>query len=687
MVASNTGGAVATWAIHPTLPAGLSMTNGVISGTPTVNQTTAVTYTLYANNSGGSDSETFTITINEPVANLGAIADQTFTRASAITNVVASNTGGAVATWAIHPTLPAGLSMTNGVISGTPTVNQTTAVTYTLYANNSGGSDSETFTITINEPVANLGTIADQTYTRGVTITDITVSNTGGSVATWEISPSLPSGLVFTNGVISGTPSVNSTQVTYTIYANNSGGSDSTTVAITINEPTASLTTSQSSVTLTRGVTMTDIVVTASNTNVQTWAISPALSSGLTFLNGVISGTPSTNSSAIVYTIYGNNTGGSANTTVTITINEPVANLGAIADQTFTRGSTITNVVASNTGGNVATWAIHPTLPAGLSMTNGVISGTPTVNQTTAVTYTLYANNTGGSDNETFSITINEPVANLGSIADQTFTRGPLSQISLQATPVVFIATWEIAPTLPAGLSMTNGVISGTPTVNQTTAVTYTLYANNSGGSDSETFTITINEPVANLGAIADQTFTRDSAITNVVASNTGGAVATWAIHPTLPAGLSMTNGVISGTPTVNQTTAVTYTLYANNSGGSDSETFTITINEPVAILGTIADQTFTRDSTITDIVASNTGGAVATWAIHPTLPTGLSMTNGVISGTPTVNQTTAVTYTLYANNSGGSANQNFTITINEPVANLGSSLIEPLHVILPSPM
>ena len=52
---------------------------------------------------------------------------------------------------------------------------------------------------------------------------------------------------------------------------------------------------------------------------------------------------------------------------------------------------------------------------------------------------------------------------------------------------------------------MTNGVIS-TPTVNQTTAVTYTLYANNSGGSDSETFTITINEPVANLGAITDKT-------------------------------------------------------------------------------------------------------------------------------------------------------------------------------------
>ena len=174
------------------------MSGGVISGTPAVNQTTAVTYTLYANNSGGSANQSLTITINEPVANLGAIADQTFTRGSAITNIVASNTGGAVATWEIDPALPAGLSMTNGVISGTPTVNQATAVTYTLYANNSGGSDNETFTITINEPTPILGSVADQTFTRGVAITTITIGNTGGSVATWAISPSLPAGLVST---------------------------------------------------------------------------------------------------------------------------------------------------------------------------------------------------------------------------------------------------------------------------------------------------------------------------------------------------------------------------------------------------------------------------------------------------------------------------------------------------------
>ena len=72
-------------------------------------------------------------------------------------------------------------------------------------------------------------------------------------------------------------------------------------------------------------------------------------------------------------------------------------------------------------------------------------------------------------------------------------------------------------------------------------------------------------------------------------------------------------NGVISGTPTVNQTTPVSYTLYANNSGGSDSVTFNITINEPVAILGSIADQTFTRGSAITDVVATKPDGSVGT--------------------------------------------------------------------------
>ena len=53
---------------------------------------------------------------------------------------------------------------------------------------------------------------------------NLTLNNTGGMVATWEISPQLPSGLIFGNGTITGTPTVNASLVTYTIWANNTGG-------------------------------------------------------------------------------------------------------------------------------------------------------------------------------------------------------------------------------------------------------------------------------------------------------------------------------------------------------------------------------------------------------------------------------------------------------------------------------
>ena len=51
---------------------------------------------------------------------------------------------------------------------------------------------------------------------------------------------------------------------------------------------------------------------------------------------------------------------------------------------------------------------------------------------------------------------------------------------------------------LPSGLSFgtTNGTIWGIPTVMQTTAVTYTIWGNNTGGSTSATVTITINDAV-----------------------------------------------------------------------------------------------------------------------------------------------------------------------------------------------
>ena len=69
----------------------------------------------------------------------------------------------------------------------------------------------------------------------------------------------------------------------------------------------------------------------------------------------------------------------------------------------------------------------------------------------------------------------------------------------------------------------------------------------------------------------------------------------------------------------------------------------------------------------MTTATPTSSGGAVTSWALTGTLPSGLSFSTstGAISGTPTV-VTTATTYTVTATNSGGSATGTVTIVVND---------------------
>ena len=78
----------------------------------------------------------------------------------------------------------------------------------------------------------------------------------GGEVETWEIYPELPDGINFTDGMIWGTPTVNSTRIMYTVWANNTGGSTNVSLNITILEPSANIVYDPNNLVLTRGETM-----------------------------------------------------------------------------------------------------------------------------------------------------------------------------------------------------------------------------------------------------------------------------------------------------------------------------------------------------------------------------------------------------------------------------------------------
>ena len=124
-----------------------------------------------------------------------------------------------VTTWETHPALPAGMSISGGTISGTPSVyakNQT----YTIYANQSGYSTTHElyFSVDTNNP---------HTVVENQTIDPIGFHppfNNGST--TWTVSPALPSGLSIdsTTGEITGSVNGTLTNTTYTVTASHAYG-------------------------------------------------------------------------------------------------------------------------------------------------------------------------------------------------------------------------------------------------------------------------------------------------------------------------------------------------------------------------------------------------------------------------------------------------------------------------------
>ncbi|MGB2081293.1 MAG: putative Ig domain-containing protein, partial [Poseidonia sp.] len=188
----------------------------------------------WANNSGGSTVGYLNITVIDHLPSLSYSPNNlVLTRGlqSSDLPLNATLTGlGEITSWEINATLPSGLNFgtNNGTIWGMPTVLQTSAVTYTIWANNSGGSSFATVNITVLEEIANIAyNPSSVTIVRGYDMANVTATKTGGIVVSWEIAPSLPSGLSFDNGTIYGLPLANMSATTYTVYANNSGGSAS----------------------------------------------------------------------------------------------------------------------------------------------------------------------------------------------------------------------------------------------------------------------------------------------------------------------------------------------------------------------------------------------------------------------------------------------------------------------------
>ena len=136
---------------------------------------------------------------------------------------------------------------------------------------------------------------------------------------------------------------------------------------------------------------------------VTSWEISPSTSGYFHFnqVSGRISGSSNTLLTRTMFTIWGNNSGGSAVAYINFTVNDAISQGITVSpneNTTLTNNSAMNPITFTSSGpGEIVTWELEGELPTGLTFTstNQTIWGMPTELMATTP-YTIWANNTGG---------------------------------------------------------------------------------------------------------------------------------------------------------------------------------------------------------------------------------------------------------------------------------------------------
>ena len=179
---------------------------------------------------------TFTVTGNEPIScsTLSASegVDFVFTRISLITSMVQTTedvcTISAQSTAEPGDTNPRASTLT---AAASFSISDTAGNAQTVLT----GSPQTIWVQRIARPVISLSATTE-TVNQNVAMNGYTVTSTGGTVASYSITGTLPAGVSFstTTGRITGTPTASQTATTYTITATNTSGSTAATFTLTV---------------------------------------------------------------------------------------------------------------------------------------------------------------------------------------------------------------------------------------------------------------------------------------------------------------------------------------------------------------------------------------------------------------------------------------------------------------------
>jgi len=420
---------------------GIGTVTPVAGGSRTVTPVVTTTYTATATGSGGTVTDSFTITVNHvPTVNI-----------TASPNPIVSDLESTMLTWeTTHANI--GVSIDNGigyvVQNGSITMSPLVTTTYTITAEGDGGTVTDSVEVVVNElPTVSISALPVNIITGDPVTLFWTISNASSA----EINPGSIPATPIDEGSVEVSPTVTTV---YTISAQNQYGTTTDSVEVVVGQmPTVGITASAD--TIKKGDPVT---LSWTTTNADSALINPGSLSAAPVDAGSVNVSPEVTTT---YTITATGGAGQVQDQVTVTVTEstpvPTVNIYASPENIFSGGaSTLTWTTA---------YAYSGMINPGSRPANPINAGSIEVSPSVTTTYTLSVQGNGGTASDTVTV-------NVTSSSDIKLETGVVENVSG--------SSWT---TVNLSHSYNSMVVVATPNYNGSTDPCVTRIRNASGSS------------------------------------------------------------------------------------------------------------------------------------------------------------------------------------------------------------